>query len=109
MGKADVAHHELVVGLGDLHRRQRPADQVAGDAQNGNGEGVDPVPQAHRRLVDIDRGAAADRLEVFERGVTCQARRLEDLVRFPRGLKDLVVHPLTPRAWQGRPPQSLLV
>ena len=42
-------------------RVRRRADQIAGDEQDHHGQRVDPVPDPHRRLIDIDR-AARDRL-----------------------------------------------
>jgi hypothetical protein len=79
MGKADVAECELMGGFGDDHRGWGIGDQVAGDTQDGDGGGVDPVPQPHRRLVDIDRGAATDAFDIRLRRVPRQEGSGEDL------------------------------
>mmetsp|Transcript_32980 Transcript_32980/g.77363 ORF Transcript_32980/g.77363 Transcript_32980/m.77363 type:complete len:382 (-) Transcript_32980:326-1471(-) len=63
VGKADVPHQVVVAGLAG-HRRQRRADEVTGHGQHGDRQCVDPMPQAHRCFVHVDRldaGAAAHR------------------------------------------------
>jgi hypothetical protein len=78
MGEADVAEDELMRGFGDLIVGGGIGDQVAGDTQDGDGGGVDPVPQPHRRLVDIDRCAATDAFEVRLGRVPRQERSGQD-------------------------------
>ena len=44
----------LLVGLGRVERADRRADQVAGDAQQHQGDRVDPVVDAHRQFPHVD-------------------------------------------------------
>src|SRR5581483_6404601 len=53
MCKADVAEQEMVARFA-WHGRNAAADEVAGQAEHQDRRRIDPVPQPHRRFIDID-------------------------------------------------------